>query len=270
MSHKHTHKRFPSDPATKVFFFTLLGRRSNHCISQALQAHKYCWPFSAEEVSYEKSREDSSSLPDQHETWISLLGKLLKSVVGFQAHVQVFGLAGIIFKCGMQNPTQWLLQRQTTIVFLISNNAVIYGGAFFSLNQNLILVHFYKQLFLKECCCAPHLQTLREQLPATTGNGLHQLKVFMKPHQFCSRRGGEEEHKTKKPTNNQKNLQWKENPRELNSFYSASSLKSKDLSFLFQTILLLTQWITDLTNSINGCSPSTHGLSLGQKKIIHL
>lgn len=67
------------------------------------------------------------------------LGKLLKSMLGFLAHAQVFGWAGTIFKCGMQNPTQWLLQWQTTKVFLIYNNAVIYGGAF-SLNQNLRLI----------------------------------------------------------------------------------------------------------------------------------
>ena len=61
-------------------------------------------------------------------------------------------------------------------------------GVCFPLTRTSDSSVLHKQLFLKECFCAPHLQTLREQLPDTIGNGLHGLKVFLKTHQFLSTR----------------------------------------------------------------------------------
>lgn len=112
----------------------------------------------------------------------------------------------------------------------------------------------HKQLFLKECCCASHLQTLREQLPATIGNGLHWLKVFLKPHKFCSTRKKKTKRKKEKKTKPKNTTNNKKTQENLIVFILHLCWDVRIFCFLFQTILLFRQRITDLTNSINGCS----------------
>lgn len=118
--------------------FPLLGRRIDHYFISTESTQIVLSPLTGENTIWEESWE---LLQPSRPAWnlSQPLSKLLKSMLSFQAHGQIFGWAGTIFKCGMQNPTQWLLQWEAREVLLIYNNAVIYGGTF-SLNQNLRLI----------------------------------------------------------------------------------------------------------------------------------
>ena len=131
-------------PCNKFFLriakesLAVLGRRSDHCFTGTGSTQILLSTLTRGNTIWEQLwKLQQPSRPAWNLS--QPLGKLLKSMLSFQAHAQVFGWAGTIFKCGMQNPTQRLLQWQTTKVFLIYSNAVIYGGAF-SLNQNLRLI----------------------------------------------------------------------------------------------------------------------------------
>lgn len=106
-----------------------------------------------------------------------------------------------------------------------------------------------KQLFLQEYCCA---HRLKHRTAAS-----HNRKWFALVESTSETPPILLHKKKRKKPQAKKTQVTTRKPKRIWKSLFCSLLRSKDLCFLFQTILLFTQWITDLTNSINGCSPNS-------------